>query len=849
MINMKHTSYYLTLLFAIVSSACSPETYFIEDNTNSNNIIETILVSAKDFESVEDCTRTNIKIDNNGVAFEWEATDTIGIFPNKGYQVAFPMISGAGTQTATFSGGGWALKTSSSYAAYYPFHYNNKDVRNIPISYIGQKQVGNANTQHIGLYDYMSAKATTPVDGGVAFEFQHIGALLQFKLEVPDDVNITSLTINSSESVPFIQRGQIDLFGDNLAIKAEELSKSISIELSDISTTMDDDEIVVYMMIPPANTLDENLVLSITNDTGKVSEYQLPGKNFEAGKAYSIFAKFDIFEDYDLQIKDSRSKAIQSIGGVLDIEYLSNTECDIIIPEDAHSWIKPVSTRTATSRKHAIEIKENTSTKNRSATVLIKSRFSDLAIEYGIIQAGINSYAITEKNQFMPIGVLTGQYPAIDPRNGLPNLVDNKLETYYEVESDCFYVEWEGPYEIGAKSFGFGFIPGSHSKDDRRPSGVSISYSSDGRDWSGIGWSASSSGDYFGHYSKNIRAKRFRFEILGNDGGSTTRVAEFHLFEDPNIDDDIISFADLTKRGNSFTESSKTPMGNHYANKHITTDDDLIWLANAANEPALLKSTPNYTLRPYKVILYPSGTPIPADANQHGIGDCSAVAVLAEMAYLFPDFIKSIITDNGDETFTVAMYDPQGKPVNVAVQSTFLGDNNGLGAASGKNGEATWATVMEKAIMKWNYIYQVNPDIRGIGSEHVAPLFTGEGNSFAITPSSLSPKQLKQAVKVALDNRMIVIGGFTKSDINVGYGPKTVSAHAYSFMFSDDSDAMFAMRNPWGYAPGGDKKDDGILRIYNDGVVPPLIDLRIIYPGAAADYAQKNLYPYIPPKY
>lgn len=35
-------------------------------------------------------------------------------------------------------------------------------------------------------------------------------------------------------------------------------------------------------------------------------------------------------------------------------------------------------------------------------------------------------------------------------------------------------------------------------------------------------------------------------------------------------------------------------------------------------------------------------------------------------------------------------------------------------AASGKKGEATWATILEKAIMKWNYIYQVNPDINGI---------------------------------------------------------------------------------------------------------------------------------------
>ena len=262
-----------------------------------------------------------------------------------------------------------------------------------------------------------------------------------------------------------------------------------------------------------------------------------------------------------------------------------------------------------------------------------------------------------------------------------------------------------------------------------------------------------------------------------------------------------------------------------------------------------MPSSPGYTLRPYTVTLYPFGEPVPADINQHGVGDCSALAVFADMAYLFPDFIKSIITDHGDGTYTVAMFDPQGKAVDVTIQSTFLGDDNGLGATSGKNGEANWATVLEKAIMKWNYIYQVNPDIYGIGSEHVAPLFTGEGNSFAFSPNVLSPKQLKQAVEIALNNQMIVIGGFTQGDIDVGYGPRTVTAHAFSFMLSTDEDALFSMRNPWGNSPGGTSTDDGILNIFDNNVIPPLIDLRIIYPGAAKDYALKELSPYNPPQY
>lgn len=95
---------------------------------------------------------------------------------------------------------------------------------------------------------------------------------------------------------------------------------------------------------------------------------------------------------------------------------------------------------------------------------------------------------------------------------------------------------------------------------------------------------------------------------------------------------------------------------------------------------------------------------------------------------------------------------------------------------------------------------------------------------------------------------MIVIGGFNKDGLSVN-GPQTVTMHAFSFMQTAVADAMFAMRNPWGNSPNGSEGDDGILNIVNDGIVPPTIDLRIIYPGAAKSYAVTNLSPYIPPTY
>ena len=284
-------------------------------------------------------------------------------------------------------------------------------------------------------------------------------------------------------------------------------------------------------------------------------------------------------------------------------------------------------------------------------------------------------------------------------------------------------------------------------------------------------------------------------------------------------------------------------MGTHYVNKHVTTQADKEWLATASNEPNLIPSASSLTqFKSFVVTLYPYGSPMPADVNQHSIGDCSALAVFASFAYLYPNFIKDIITDNGNRTYTVAMFDPQGNPVNVTVTSNFLADANGnIGCVTGISNRPTWSTVLEKAMMKWEKIYKVNEDIGGIGSEHVAPLFTGNGDSFAFSSNVLTSSQLKRAVVASLNQGKITIGGFTKSDVQVNGNHKTVAGHAFTLMYSLDNSALFSMRNPWG------GEDDGVLNIPNNSTIPPMIDLRIINPGKAANYSNGLPSPYNPP--
>jgi hypothetical protein len=139
-------------------------------------------------------------------------------------------------------------------------------------------------------------------------------------------------------------------------------------------------------------------------------------------------------------------------------------------------------------------------------------------------------------------------------------------------------------------------------------------------------------------------------------------------------------------------------------------------------------------------------------------------------------------------------------------------------------------------------LYKTN-GIEGIGTEHVAPLYTGSGDSFAFSPNSLYTSELKTAIEYSLSEGKICVGGFNKGDLLCGT-LRTVTGHAFTYMFSTQESSIFSMRNPWGI-----EKVDGVLEIPDDRIIVQTIDARIVEPGAAAPYLRKDLQPYSPPAF
>lgn len=287
------------------------------------------------------------------------------------------------------------------------------------------------------------------------------------------------------------------------------------------------------------------------------------------------------------------------------------------------------------------------------------------------------------------------------------------------------------------------------------------------------------------------------------------------------------------------THSSETPMGIYYERvlSKVPSADERAFLSDASREPRVPASVASLHFDSFEVTLYPNGAPVPSDVNQNAIGDCSAASVWASLAMQAPGFVQGLITDHGDGTFGVRVFDPVGRRFTINVDSKFLARNaHDLEAVTAKDGTADWATVLEKAALKYLEVYPIVGNIGGIGSEFVAPIFTGSGDSYAYYPGSLTPAQLTRVVKAELARGKIIIGGFNQ--VRAIGDLKTVTAHAYMIASPAASTTMVTMRNPWGASPratggGYDTSRDGFVDVPANTEWSNTVDLRIISAGAA----------------
>lgn len=271
-------------------SSCGDESENLEPQ--NGELVKSLSATVSDFEMDEDeMTRTSYVVSSTeGFVFSWALGDTLGIYPVGGNQVDFPISDGIGTKIAMFDGGSWALRSSYTYAGYYPYsanHYHNPQTA-IPVNYAGQKQSGNNNLNGLSDYDFMAAAPVgATLSGGVNLDLKHLGSFVRFQLTMPSASNYTSLTLTSSD-VQFIETATFDLTSDAPALTPKTYSEKFTLALENISTTLANQVITLYAMIAPVNQKTaNNITVRVADDKGNTYSVVTTGKNLVAGKSYN----------------------------------------------------------------------------------------------------------------------------------------------------------------------------------------------------------------------------------------------------------------------------------------------------------------------------------------------------------------------------------------------------------------------------------------------------------------------------------------------------------------------------------------------------------------------------------
>lgn len=283
---------YNTLCMAVLFMLAS----CVEQEFDSVTIKE-VKASICDFEyEPEHEARTSYSLGESGYEAKWADGDILGIYPVGGDQVAFPISDRAGTSDAVFDGGAWALKSSYAYAAYYPFSAVNYTVpeNKIPVTYVGQTQSGNNTFIHFSSYDYLASKATHPdSDGNVSLKMKHIGSFFLLRLTMPKAGTYTKVTL-TCDNKEFTVQGTLDLTEQEPSITPTSTSKTISIDLKDVTLTKDNELLTVNLMVAPKDLSGSSIIIKVTDNKGNTytasDNQHITGKEYVPNKTY-IFTR------------------------------------------------------------------------------------------------------------------------------------------------------------------------------------------------------------------------------------------------------------------------------------------------------------------------------------------------------------------------------------------------------------------------------------------------------------------------------------------------------------------------------------------------------------------------------
>ncbi|MBP3290321.1 MAG: leucine-rich repeat protein [Alistipes sp.] len=202
------------------------------------------------------------------------------------------------------------------------------------------------------------------------------------------DGSIITVPKKSSLSITFDEEdlAEVALNKENLiGYTATSITKSIDIAIStsnDLKARViadDDTNLTGHIKVVTGSSLDEYSYVNVTISNGE--KIVIKTLYFETQQGGS---------GSDITVIEGSTKSVPAEGGFVTLKYLSNTECEVVIPDAAKSWISVVDTRALQEHSITLDIKANTGA-GRSAIVTVQSLDGKESVKYTITQPGAGS--------------------------------------------------------------------------------------------------------------------------------------------------------------------------------------------------------------------------------------------------------------------------------------------------------------------------------------------------------------------------------------------------------------------------------------------------------------------------
>lgn len=154
----------------------------------------------------------SLAYENGKLVFTWAEGEKVVVFGNKD-AASFNSLT-SGEKSTKLESEGFTLKDNVNYYACLPAYTIPAATQStsVPVTFMGQRQTANGNSDHLKSFDYACASATKATgENSISFELKNQVAWIVLDHTFTDATNnVTSVTINADEDL-FVTKGTLDV--------------------------------------------------------------------------------------------------------------------------------------------------------------------------------------------------------------------------------------------------------------------------------------------------------------------------------------------------------------------------------------------------------------------------------------------------------------------------------------------------------------------------------------------------------------------------------------------------------------------------------------------------------------